>query len=52
MKRVATQKCPECQSTKLIKFGKRFWGKWKTGRRRKVQQWQCKKCGRITIHPE
>ncbi|KKM73132.1 hypothetical protein LCGC14_1413570 [marine sediment metagenome] len=47
----AMPKCPECKSTKLIKFGKRFSRKSSTGKRRLVQQYQCKNCGRITIHP-
>lgn len=39
-------KCPECNSVRLIKFGKKF------SNRRLVQQYQCKDCGRITIKPK
>ena len=46
--------CPDCKSTKLRKYGTKF--KWLYDcltkvRRIKVQQYQCKKCGRITIKP-
>lgn len=44
-------KCPECRSTRLIKFGLKFAHDWVRGGRRRVQQYQCKHCGRITIHP-
>jgi len=39
-------KCPECGSKRLIKFGKRWI------RRRQIQQWQCRNCGRITVYPK
>ncbi len=48
--------CPECKSTNLRKYGT----KWvqeavnnspQTVRRVKKQQYQCKHCGRITVHP-
>lgn len=43
--------CPECGSSNLIRFGRKFvWGKG-TGKRVRVQQYQCKGCGRITIRP-
>lgn len=37
--------CPECRSYRLIKFGT------KVVKRKKVQQYQCKDCGRITVKP-
>jgi len=43
-------KCPECSGTKLNKFGFKFVGK--KGKRRRAQQYQCGKCGRITIYPK
>ena len=45
-------RCPECGSVRLIKFGKKFVKNLQMGRRYLVQQYQCKECGRITIHPE
>jgi transposase-like protein len=44
-------RCPECRSTRLVKFGKKFARNPETGRRHRVQQYQCKNCGRITIYP-
>jgi DNA-directed RNA polymerase subunit RPC12/RpoP len=44
-------RCPECNSTRLIKFGTKFARNARTGRRHAVQQYQCKNCGRITIKP-
>jgi len=44
-------KCPECGGTKLGKFGFKF-SKKKGGKRPLVQQYQCKTCGRVTIHPK
>lgn len=41
-------KCPECGSTRLIKYGKRFI----RSKKREIQQYQCKNCGRITIKPK
>lgn len=41
--------CPECGSDELIKFGKRF--AFRNGERVRVQQYQCKRCGRITVKP-
>ena len=38
--------CPECKSTNLKKMG------FQIKRHKKVQKWQCKDCGRITIYPE
>ncbi len=43
------KKCPECGSEKLIKHGIRFAGR--KGNRAKVQQYQCRDCGRITVKP-
>lgn len=42
-------KCPECQSSNLKRFGK----KWvRIGENRQLeQQYQCKDCGRITVKP-
>ena len=37
--------CPECKSTNLIKNGKRHIN------RQEVQQYMCKDCWRVTIHP-
>ena len=37
--------CPECKRSNLVKFGKKF------SNRKEVQQYLCKSCGRITIHP-
>lgn len=37
-----THPCPKCGGASLIKVGKRQLAG------RKVQRWQCKKCGRIT----
>jgi len=42
--------CPECKSSNLIKFGRK-WVK-VVGKRVQVPQYQCKDCGRITIKPE
>jgi len=42
-------RCPECNADKLMKFGKR-WAR-RGGKRVKVQQYQCCKCGRITVNP-
>jgi hypothetical protein len=42
--------CPECKSDNLHKFGFK-WHKGNYGARRKVPQYQCGRCGRITIHP-
>ena len=44
-------RCPECNSTKLIKFGRKFTRDRQTDKRHLVQQYQCKSCGRITIKP-
>lgn len=43
-------KCPECGSVRLIKFGKKF-VILPAGKRERVQQYQCRDCGRITVHP-
>lgn len=42
--------CPECGSKELGKYG----SKWaKIGVKRvKVAQFQCKKCGRVTVNPK
>lgn len=42
---IRPEQCPECGSTRLIKFGKVWSG------RTKVQRWQCKDCGRIVTVP-
>jgi len=44
-------KCPECNSENLIKLGKKFSKNKETGNRKRIQQYQCKECGRITIKP-
>jgi len=44
-------KCPECGSPNLMKFGKKFVKDSVTGERHRVQQYQCRDCGRITVHP-
>jgi transcription elongation factor Elf1 len=43
--------CPECNSDKLIKFGMKFIRDKKSNKRIRIQQYQCKNCGRITIYP-
>lgn len=48
-------KCPECQSEKLIKYGWKWqsymdWNKQRSDRKR-VQQYRCNDCGRVTIKP-
>ena len=43
--------CPECKSTDLKRFGKKFHCN-NDGQRTRVQQYQCNKCGRITIKPK
>lgn len=43
--------CPECKSSNLIKFGKKWHKNKETGKREQVIQYQCKDCGRITILP-
>lgn len=42
-------RCPECGSTSLMKFGKKFAKR--EGKRIRVQQYQCQDCGRISIKP-
>lgn len=37
--------CPECKSTNIKRFGVKF------SNRKRVQQYQCNNCGRITIKP-
>lgn len=49
MKGIRLMKCPECGSDSLTKFGKKF--VWRGEKREKVQQYQCRDCGRITINP-
>ena len=46
-------KCPECSSTNLRKYGLKFRSNLKINlqNRTKVQQYQCKDCGRITTKP-
>jgi len=44
-------RCPECNSDGLIKFGTKFARDARSDKRRLVQQYQCKNCGRITIKP-
>lgn len=39
-------RCPECNSTRIIKFGKVWQG------RKKKQRYQCLACGRTTIKPK
>jgi len=48
---VKTIACPECLSVNLIKFGTKFIRDTKTNKRYRIQQHQCKNCGRITIKP-
>lgn len=43
--------CPECNSTNLIKFDKRWKKNRDTQKREEVQQYQCKDCGRISYKP-
>lgn len=45
-------KCPECSSSNLVKFGKKFIKLRGSNTRVLKQQYQCKNCGRITINPE
>jgi hypothetical protein len=45
-------RCPECKGNKLVKFGFKFVKNKFSGHREKIQQYQCKKCGRITVKPE
>jgi len=49
--KIFQMKCPECNSTRLVKFGKKFVGGPELGKRHRVQQYQCNECGRITIYP-
>lgn len=42
-------KCPECNSTNLKRFGKK-WVKVGDKRQRK-QQFQCNDCGRVSVNP-
>lgn len=44
--------CPECGSDRLIRFGTKFARDTQSMKRRMVQQYQCKNCGRITIKPQ
>ncbi len=37
--------CPECGSLLLVKYGVIWSG------RKQCQQYRCKSCGRLTIHP-
>jgi len=46
---MANLSCPECRSTKLNRFGTKW--AWEDGIRVQKQQYQCKHCGRLTIHP-
>jgi len=41
--------CPECNSIKLRKYGTKFVKK--DGVRIKIQQYQCRECGRVTVNP-
>lgn len=45
-------RCPECDSNRLIRFGTKFVKDTQSKKRRVVQQYQCKDCGRITIRPK
>jgi transcription elongation factor Elf1 len=44
--------CPECNSQKLIKYGERFKMNYEINKKVKIQQYQCKECGRITHKPK
>ena len=50
-------RCPECNSEKLIKFGFKWAGSkvdigdGEKKKRIKLQQYQCKDCGRLTTAP-
>ena len=39
--------CDECNGTNVVKYGRRWRKIPNNGRRRDVQQYQCKDCGKI-----
>ena len=49
---LAGLKCPECNSKRLIRFGRKWMFNKKGDKRILVPQYQCKHCGRITVHPK
>jgi len=43
--------CPECKSSKLVKYGWKWHKNKETGIRTKRQQYFCNHCGRVTVNP-